>query len=59
MVTAPVLVFLDFNATFVVESDVSNGGLGAVLSQNGRPIAFFSKVLSSKHQTLLVYDREM
>ena len=59
MVTALVLAFPDFNATFVVESNTFNGGLRVVSSRNGRPIAFFSKVLSSKHQTLSVYEREM
>ena len=59
MVTAPVLVLPDFTKGFTVEADASNHGIGAVLSQEGRPIAYFSKALSHRHQALLVYDNEM
>ena len=59
VVTTPVLALPDFSEIFVVESDVSSGGLGVVLSQKGRPITFFSKALSQKNQALSVYEKEM
>ena len=59
MISAPVLAMPDFNTTFIVESDASHSGIGAVLSQGGRPIAYFSKALSPKHQVLSVYEKEM
>ena len=59
MVSAPVLALPNFNIPFVVESDASNEGIGAVLSQGGRPVAYFSKGLSTRHQVLSVYEKEM
>ena len=53
------MAFPDFTAEFVIESDASHIGIGTVLTQKGRPITYFSKALSVKHQTLSIYDKEM
>ncbi|KAL4312297.1 hypothetical protein GQ457_01G050670 [Hibiscus cannabinus] len=59
IVTAPVLALPDFQKEFLVETDASANGVGAVLIQNGRPLAYFSKGLGVKHQALSIYDKEM
>ena len=48
LTNAPVLAILDFAETFVVETDASDKGIGAVLQQKGRPIAFLSKPLGPR-----------
>lgn len=50
LTTTSVLSLSDFTQPFIVETDASGQGIGVVLSQNGHPIAFFSKKLSSRMQ---------
>jgi len=56
-VSAPVLAILDFNKTFVLETDASGVGFGAVLLQENHPIAYLSKAVSKSHQALSTYEK--
>ncbi|CAN6472899.1 unnamed protein product [Victoria cruziana] len=46
LVSAPVLTLPNFTKIFVVETDACDVGVGAVLSQDGHPIAYMSKALT-------------
>ncbi|CAM8956675.1 unnamed protein product [Rhodiola kirilowii] len=59
LTTTPVLALPDFTEPFIVHTDAVGLGVGAVLSQKGRPIAYFSKILPPRLRDSSVYNREL
>ncbi|XP_073107342.1 uncharacterized protein [Elaeis guineensis] len=56
LVNAPVLSLSKFSKIFIVKTDASGEGIGAVLMQEGHPIAYISKALSAKNMGLSAYE---
>jgi hypothetical protein len=55
---APVLRLPDFSKTFVIDTDACDTGVGAVLQQEGHPIAYMSRPLGPKNRGLSTYEKE-
>lgn len=58
MCSTPVLALPDFSKSFILETDACDSGIGAVLLQEGHPIAFYSKALGSANSKLSIYEKE-
>ena len=56
---APLLQLSNFNKTFELECDASGIGLGGVLLQDGKPVAYFSEKLSGPSLNYSTYDKEL
>jgi hypothetical protein len=56
---ASLLQLPDFNKTFELECDSSGIGLGGVLLQERKPIAYFSEKLSGPILNYSTYDKEL
>ena len=53
------LSYPDFSDTFEIHTDASKYQLGAVISQKGRPIAFYSRKLNSAQVNYTTTEREL
>ena len=53
------LAYLDFNALFEIHNDTSKLHLGAVISQKGKPIAFYSRKMNSSKKHYTTTEKEL
>jgi len=56
--STPVLCLPDFSLDFVVECDTSTYAFGVVL-QDKHSVAFFSRLVASRHRSLSAYERDL
>ena len=59
IVSAPVLAYYDATKPVVIQCDSFQSGLGAALLQEGRPVAFSSRVMSQTEQSYAQIEREL
>ena len=61
-VNAPILSYPDFNKEFVITTDASTEGIGAVLSQSHdgvqKPLAFYSRALNGAEKRYSIHELE-
>ena len=53
------LAYPDFNAPFVIHTNASKLQIGVVISQSGKPIAFYSKKMNSAQNNYTTTEKEL
>ena len=53
------LIHPDFSKTFILHTDASDLQIGGVISQDGKPIAYFSKKLNAAQMKYTTIDKEL
>lgn len=55
----PILIYPDFSKEFVLNTDASNYAIGAVLSQNSKPISYASRTLNTHEVNYSTIEKEL
>ena len=56
---APVLRYPDYSKEFLLTTDASNKGLGAILSREGHPCCYISRILNKAEQNYSTSEKEV
>ncbi|XP_034708944.1 uncharacterized protein LOC117931996 [Vitis riparia] len=59
MTSTPTLAMPNFTEPFTIETDASGNGIGVILTQQNRPIAYMSRALGITKQIWSIYAKEM
>lgn len=59
LINPPLLALPNFDQPFEIQCDASGIGIGAVLMQQGRPLAYFSEKLKGASLNYPTYDKEL
>ena len=59
LTSAPVLKYFDVNKPVEIQTDASRNGLGSCLLQEGHPIAYTSRTLTSAEQNYAQIEKEL
>ena len=57
--STPVLTFYDMKKPVIISCDASQSGLGALLLQDGKPVAYASRALSSAETRYAQIEKEL
>jgi hypothetical protein len=59
LITALVLALPNFKKPFILETNASRSGIGAIIMQQGRAIAFFCSTLCPRNAAMSAYKRKL
>lgn len=59
MSTTPVLALPDFTKPFTIETNACQKGIGAVLMQDRKPLAYLSKAIGVRNMGMSIYEKEL
>lgn len=59
LINEPILIYPEFNKTFTLTTDASQFALGAVLSQDGRPVCYASRTLNEHEIHYSTIEKEL